>query len=411
MNKIIIEEIIVGETRIDYKCSIEGEWKKLFSDIPFWVEYNSAIYKTPKSIAVIPILGTLLPLAWLYDGRIEVDEIDQDFYECIPKIKQEYQKMYSEINLSGEIVVRNVLNNKMSGVEKSACLFSGGVDAVQTLITHMSEKPILLSIWGADIAYDNQKGWKLIEKNTKTVAKENGLEYCIIHSSFRKFVIEDKVHKDTMKWTGYGWWYGFHHSLGMLCLMAPLVGTKMIKKIYIASSNTAEDTSACASDPKIDNKVTYAGAHIEHDGFEFNRQQKVCRIARYIKENNKSIKVHVCWQDASGENCCRCEKCARTMLEFYAEGIDPQEVGFSYTLKDIKKMSYDLKYGPILLTDYNCYYLDSQKILRKNYTLNQVIPCLRWFYNCDINRISEAGFRGKTLFRKIIRLVERKQFE
>lgn len=50
-------------------------------------------------------------------------------------------------------------------MDKVATFFSGGVDAFSTLISHIDETPELFTLWGNDILYDNQSGWKNVEKH------------------------------------------------------------------------------------------------------------------------------------------------------------------------------------------------------------------------------------------------------
>ena len=55
--------------------------------------------------------------------------------------------MYPQLSFGGNLVVDHIVENKNSA-NKSAAMFSGGVDAFNTLISHIVEK--LKSI-GADI--------------------------------------------------------------------------------------------------------------------------------------------------------------------------------------------------------------------------------------------------------------------
>jgi hypothetical protein len=41
----------------------------------------------------------------------------------------------------------------------------------------------------------------------------------------------------------------------------------------------------------------------------------------------------VCYFSTDGKNCCKCEKCSRTITGLLLEGIDPNQHGFSYDKK------------------------------------------------------------------------------
>lgn len=414
MNRIHITEIKADEYRIDYKYEVQGEWKQYFTDENFFMEYSKEIEGVPKSIAVIPLLGTILPLAWLFDAEIILDEIDKDFYESIPKFKQGYIEMYPMLDFSGKVTAKDIVDNsKFIQAERNACMFSGGADAFQTLITHVEENPILLSVWGADVAVDNKEGWEVVRKHIELTAKENKLEAVVIRSSFRKIIDEGKLHRYVMRLANDGWWHGFHHGIGILTLAAPIAYRYGIKNLYIASSFTIEDKGkvTCASDPTIDNFVRFGKCQVVHDGYEFNRQQKIHRICEYSRQTGKGIPLRVCWKSVAGTNCCKCEKCYRTILAILAEKEDPRNYGFEYSKREFKKIIYDLKYNmdaEIWFNKKRCRsYFPIQEAMKKNYSLREVPFDLRWFYKMNVYAIEEMPFRRKNIIWKGIRFLER----
>ena len=90
MNKISISALVVGSNRIEFDCSPTGKWSEYFTDNKFYVEYETDISEVPKSILIIPILGTILPLSWIFDAEIYCQEIDEDFYNSIVEFKKGY---------------------------------------------------------------------------------------------------------------------------------------------------------------------------------------------------------------------------------------------------------------------------------------------------------------------------------
>lgn len=78
---------------------------------------------------------------------------------------------------------------------------------------------------------------------------------------------------------GWSWWHEFQHGMGLITLMAPVAYKEKVRRLYIASSYTADVKNLiCTSGPSIDNFVQFSGCEVVHDGFESNRQEKV----RYI---------------------------------------------------------------------------------------------------------------------------------
>lgn len=408
MNRININNIYIKENRIEINYSLQGEWTMYFyTDEVFFVEYSTVIDNVPKSIAVIPFLCNILPISWVFDAEVRVTELDKEFYESIEKFKQGYIDMYPQLNFKGSLIIDTIVDNEPTESDNSAILFSGGVDAFQSLITQIEKKPTLVTLWGSDIKLEDFDGWKVVEKHINQVASENKLDYVIIKSSFRKFINEGKLSQYTISRVKDGWWHGFQHGIGLIGHMAPYAYQYKVKNIYIASSFTIVDKGkvTCASDPTIDNFVRFCGSQVFHDGYDFNRQEKIHRICKYVKNTGSKLELRVCWESSGGSNCCHCEKCYRTILGIIAEREDPRIFGFDYTNKEFKYMMKDFK-KVILVRVSN--YIPIQEALRKNYTKNQLDPNLRWFYNTNIlninNNFSKNLFRVK---RKFVNLLEK----
>lgn len=254
---------------------------------------------------------------------------------------------------------------KEDGCVCTGVLFSGGVDAFATLITHLTENPVLVTVWGADIKLKNTTGWERVQAHVEATAKEYGLKRVSFASNFREFINEGALN-ELVRETGDIWWYGWQHGLALICQTAPLTWIMGMKNLYIASSCTPEERKrnvTCASDPSIDNFIRMNGCHVSHDLFEFERQSKVNLIVDHSKCN--AVKLRVCWTTDGGTNCCRCEKCVRTMLEIFAAGGDPRDFGFAYTRSDLRD-SYMNVWLHFNYEHQGLYYREAQSQLREH---------------------------------------------
>ncbi|MFD1848636.1 hypothetical protein [Oceanobacillus bengalensis] len=387
MNKMIINEVRIINNRIEVDYTIHGEWKRYFHpEENFFVEYSKTVDQVPKGIMVIPFLCNILPVAWVFDAEVIVEELDKDFYESIDEFKQGYINMYPGMEFMGKITVNNIKTNKVEGKEQSAVFFSGGVDAYQTLLTHLEEKPTLVTIWGADVPLEDTKGWKKVQSHTIQAATDNHLDFVSIRSSFRTFLHEDNLSQFTYRKVGDGWWRGFQHGIGLIGQLAPYAFQYNIKNIYIASSFSQEEKGkyTLASDPTIDNFVRYNGCQVMHDGYEFNRQAKIKRICSYVTDTGNTIQLRVCWQSSGGSNCCQCDKCYRTILGILAEKGNPHTFGFQYNEKDFSKMIFHMRTRMPIRSNFR--YQSVQDAFRRNYSLAEMDQQLRWFYQYDIHQ-------------------------
>lgn len=344
-NRIVIDVPRVSNNVISYSYEVEGPWREAFRlDQEFHIKYGFDVSKIPPGVAIIPLLANVLPMAWVYDAVIQAPACDADFYRCVPEIKRGYEGMYPMIRFGGALNVSQIEDNT-GDREGAICLFSGGVDAFNTLIQHVDEDPLLLTLRGADVALDDDEGWSNVLHHIESVSADFGVAFVAASSSFRSFLNEGLLSRKVAA-SGDGWWHGFQHGIAIISHAAPLAHALKKEVVYIASSNTVSTRRevTCASDPSIDDNVKFCGARVFHDGFEFTRQDKVHNIVSYSRKTNTPISLRVCWESSGGSNCCACEKCARTILELIAEGGEPSRYGFTFSGKQFDRFMRRLRY-------------------------------------------------------------------
>lgn len=341
---IKINSVDINKNRIDVNFTTDigsenaggGYFKE---DIPFFCEYSEDIGNTPQSIAVIPFIVQVLPIIWLFDATLIVYELDKHFYDCMEKIKEGYIKMYPEAKFLGNINVKKIIDNDYVPIDKTTVFFSGGLDAFHTLTRHLEEKPDLITIWGSDLHITDIEGWENVKATVQKVGKEYGLKNVFIKSSFADFLEERKLSSKFWDVVHGFWYHNIQHGIGMLGLIAPYVYQYKVKVHYIASSYDDKKIKIeCASDPSIDNNLKIASCKIIHDAFGFTRQDKISDIIQYRRNHNKAMSLRVCWAVKDGNNCCRCEKCYRTICGIIVECEDPIAYNFPLTKEILKEM-------------------------------------------------------------------------
>jgi len=349
--KIVLNKIIINKNSIEYEFSVSDNLRKYFNlNEKYLIEYSNNISDIPESIAVIPFLSNFLPIAWVTNSKIYVEEVDKTFFNKIKDIKSGYKKMYKNINFLGKLISKKLVENideKVSTI-KSAAFFSGGLDSYATLIRNFEVKPMLITILGSDIEFEDKKGWGEVKNLISDVSKEFGLDVCYVKSSFRRVT-------DYMTLTGLvekrakdNWWHGFQHGIGIIGHGIPICFSQNINNLYIASSFCISDKNIkCASYPTIDNNFEAGSIKTIHDSFELNRQDKAKIVCEFLQKNKMNLDIRVCWESKGGKNCSKCEKCIRTIMGIYSEGYDPREFGFAPDYEYIKNFfeKNDLKNG------------------------------------------------------------------
>lgn len=391
MDKIILNKVEITANKISYKYTIEGDWKKYFYDInEYSMEYTENIDGTPKSIACIPFITNILPMVWIFDANLIIEEIDKDFYESINKFKEGYIKMYPMLSFKGKFKYKKIVDNSYKATSNVASFYSGGLDATSTLVTHYKEKPMLINLQGSDLNLKYKNVINDVQKFLQDNADNLGLDIVFIKSEFRAMLDEQKLTKMVMPIIHDNYWHALQHGIAIIGHAAPLSYKYKMKTVYIASSFTKEDNVRCASDPTIDNYVKLSSTNVVHDGFSLNRNDKSENIGNFIKKTNKKIKLRVCLDDHRVDNCCNCEKCYRTILGFASKGYEPQIVGFNLNNKFYKKVERDFKYK--IIVEFIPYWKNIQNEFFKHPELKED-ERFKWIYNFDFDNCNKKPIK------------------
>lgn len=338
MNTLSLKKIINDGNKVLYEYNVDGEWQKYFSDEAFCVEYDQCVKDVDESILAIPFVASIIMVAWLFDGEIRINSLDKSFYNCLDDVKKGFEKIHPKATFKGNVKVKKLVDNKYCEGERVLSLFSGGVDAVNTLTRIFDKKPLLVTLWGADVSVNDIVSWENVKEQIEIYAKNYQLNNTYVKTNFRTFVNESLLHCFVMNNYNAGWYLGFEHNLGIIGCLAPICCINGISEVYIASSFTINERGIipCASDPRTDASIKFSDTQIIHDGFKFNRQDKIAQICDYKKKHLNSINVRVCWKSDDGYNCCNCEKCFRTMAGILIEGENPVDYGF-YNINNAAK--------------------------------------------------------------------------
>ena len=278
-------------------------------------------------------------------------------------------------------------------------LFSGGLDSVTTLVRHYKEKPILLCVNGADVALNDAERWSSLHENTITVAKQYGLRALFVTSNFRTFLNRNLLRETVKDFSEKDWWMGFQHGWGLSGFLVPLLWNSGSAIGYIASSDHIEDQSLIGSRPDLDECLKWNDGKIIHDGTEYRRHNKVEYLCEQEKLGMKIPEIKVCLRSfAAGENCCMCEKCARTIATFLTIGnSQPELFGFHEYTKMGKEwlpiFKRNLEKGRFRLdSDWDVIKRDIKPLewYQSQGLKDYQLDFLEWLSNTDLDALREA---------------------
>ena len=112
MEKIVLEKIQINKNKLTYFYSVTDKISKYFMPTrEYSIKYEMNIEGVPKNILAIPFVCNVLPISWLFDAEIVVEELDADFLNSVNPIKSSYQNMYPNLKFMGELKCEKIIQN------------------------------------------------------------------------------------------------------------------------------------------------------------------------------------------------------------------------------------------------------------------------------------------------------------
>ena len=405
----------VDGNRIDYQYRASEEISGYFKEKSMFIEYTSSVESVPKSLLAIPFVANVLPIIWMTDSTLWIEEIDRTFYECLLRLKSAFQDLYPTAKLRGRVVAAKLIENTYNPTREALLLFSGGIDAHVSYLRLREEKPLLLNIQGWFKSIKDEKQDNIAEADKKDIqgfAQQEGVEFEFVKSNFATFINDTLFNKRFHKKVGDSLWHGVQHAMNFITIAMPIAYLRGIHSIYIASSFSLGHVGKCASYPTTDNEYRFAqNGRCVHDAFELSRQDKVHYLVEYQKKIQKPYPVRVC--SFNTINCCECDKCFRSILEIIAENGDIKNFGFNIqgSLKDYYENLMERKiiqFG--IAGESRKHWPDTIARMKQNYDILEQKEFVDWFLQYDFvkkRRSALQNYYRKNLFsilkRKIFR--------
>ena len=396
MENLILDKIEVKDCIVKYKFSYTQGLSKFFTTNEMFVRYDSDVSSLPESILAIPFVGSLIGLTWLTNSIMWVTDIDETFYSAVRNLKLAYQELYPHYKFGGRFVAAKITKNQISDDNQSSAvlLFSGGVDAQTSFVRNLDKNPMLCNIQGW---YHNTDETNSVADNDKhdiaDFANRHNCKCALIDSNFATIVNVNAFQREIGTKLKDSWWHGIQHSMAFISLSIPIAFTNGYHQIIIASSFTIGDSRVCASYPTTDNEFKFADkGYTTHDGFELTRQDKIKVLVEHQKRINKTYPIRVC--SFNDHNCCKCEKCFRTVLAIIAEGGNPELFDFHFDKPIAQFYKQYIKQNIALFGVHNeslSHWPHIKKRMIENYDNIQEKELVEWFLNYDFHKEKRKG--------------------
>jgi hypothetical protein len=201
--------------------------------------------------------------------------------------------------------------------DEVAAFFTGGVDSFHTALAHQDEIRTLVYVKSFDPPVRAQAVTLEIRSRLEAAAARLGARLVEVTTNARAPRVISVTEPARLSPTL--WNFELAHGAALAAVAHGLPAA--VGRVYVAASTTYDDLFPWGSHPLLDPLWSSESLRIVHDGCAFTRIEKVRRLAG---SDVALDALRVCAvPERTLYNCCRCEKCIRTMVGLdIAGGLD-----------------------------------------------------------------------------------------
>lgn len=252
-NLLLFTGMCVEGNTVKYQYVLRGPWRSFFRlREEFHVKYSFDVKDTPKGILILPFLTTVLPLAWLNDAQVVVPFCDQDFFESVDFMKNEYQKQYPELKFGGSLLVNELEKNNRSTDTVS------GKSQYDACVKYCREAEYdKIQLWKVETDRNPEDESTLFHQFLTEMGQKNSS--VSIQSSFRKIIRNSNVEQHFRELSGnpdFSWWGTILRSFSTYGHAAVAAWNMNCRSLYMIPQRF--------SDGILSEKVTAAGTGMKH---------------------------------------------------------------------------------------------------------------------------------------------------
>lgn len=278
------------------------------------------------------LVGCILPAFHHKEKRIQIDdevcpELKEGLITAMHWIRHWYYEPERDL-VNIEAKIRKYKPSEPSS-KGAAFFFSGGLDCLATLRYNRLNFPLEspgammdgIMIYGQNIESDNRPETfiKAVEVLSE-IAQDSKLTIVPVHTNIRE-LDEDAIVFDINHGAILG---SVAHALA-----------QRLDLVYISASDSIPGLRTVGrynfkpngSHPLLDPNYSSCDIRIKHDGVALSRLDKVMLLADWDAALRN---IKVCGPNWPGENCGKCEKCTRTMLELLSVRVLHKSRAFPY---------------------------------------------------------------------------------
>lgn len=202
---------------------------------------------------------------------------------------------------------RSIIDDPPRASARSIAAFSGGADAIFTVLRHAGDQFALdsaLLVHGFDVPTDRADQFGKLLERVQPLLRRLNLRPRVVRTNLAELKLQDWLDSFLAQLSCCLHNYSHEFRFGLTG------GGEPYDELVLP----------WGQNPCTDYLLSGDGFSIVHDGAGFSRTEKIAVIAA---DPVATRAIKVCWEAADlSTNCGTCEKCVRTLLNFKAVGID-----------------------------------------------------------------------------------------
>lgn len=316
--------------------------RKYFKAFHFYAEYDRDVSDVPLSILNIPVLSSVLHFAWAVGVDVEMNELDETYFDGMKRVKEIYKNhpAYQFLSFDSTLNVSKTRKNTYERKNRSALLFSGGLDSLSSYISRKPDQ--LIMIWGLDVPTTWSEFW------SKVVETYGHLPLATIKTNTRE-IYNQNILNGLGSDCPAGYYAGYSFNLITFGVCPPATVGR-VDNVMMASTfpirqygNPTYPFQNYKPHLLVDNNLGWANIETFDVENDFNRPEKIERFIKPHFEEHAPSVIRVCGNikhlqirdDKSKLNCSLCDKCSLAIASLSNYGIDPTNCGF-----DVQKKTF-----------------------------------------------------------------------
>jgi len=324
-----------GEILVSSRIEIEPSGSRFPETLWFRFPADYRDYVTHRSdgfaVALLPLameLGTKMSIRGVVSPRLALGMTEYQRIQTIwhPRRFKTIEMEYGSLAGMQPTQVQDAV----------ATAFSGGVDSFHTLHSHVFHERIqqyrishCLMINGFDFNNDDIEDCRLFDRITQVyrpLLKEIDVQLLTAHTNITPFLTGS-----LRTWNIHG----FSHAAYLTA--SALVLGRLLRCLFIPSGYPYKELVPWGSHPMLDHLLSTETMETRHDGAHCIKFEKQAVLTQWpavysrLRVCNRRTTFHP--DTGALENCCRCEKCVRTMVGFELLGMLSRFTAFPEELK------------------------------------------------------------------------------